>query len=82
DRAGGTLSLPVLAGEAQARRVGYVLSLAGRGLGLGLKSVSIAFAALYTLGLVGGYRRRHDARWRGWIEAQGIVAALATVVPF
>lgn len=76
DRAEGTLSLPVLVGEGRARRVGYALALAGALLALPLSPLALPLTALYTLVLLWGYQRPADARWRPWIEAQGVLAAL------
>jgi len=36
--------------------------------------------ALYSALLIWRYRCESDARWRWWIETQGIVAALAALV--
>jgi len=76
DRLSGTLSLPALVGEPAARRIGYALTLAAALLVLFSAPASLLLVALYSAFLVWRYRREHDTRWRGWIEAQGLVAAL------
>ena len=40
-----------------------------------LASISLAGAALYSLGLLWSYRRSHDPIWRPFIEGQGFFAA-------
>ncbi len=80
DRAGGTLSLPVVLGERTARRVGYVLAGLGTLAALAIAPLPFMLTALYSAVITWGYRREHDARWRGWIEAQGVVAGMAALV--
>ena len=80
DLASGTVSLPVLLGEPAARRAGYALVVAGALLALPISPLPFSLTALYSALLIWRYRRESDARWRWWIETQGIVAALAALV--
>ena len=61
-------------------RFTHFAEIIGGNAGFVQTGMVIVVAAGDTLGLVGGYRRRHEARWRGWLEAQGVVAALALAV--
>ena len=79
DHASGTASLPVLIGEPAARRVGYALVAAGALLALPISPFPFLLTAFYSALLIRRYRRESDARWRGWIEGQGLVAALAAL---
>lgn len=80
DRSSGTVSLPVLLGEPSTRRVGYVLAAAAVLLALPLSPLLFLLTALYSAFLLWRYRRESDTRWRAWIEAQGLVAALLTLM--
>lgn len=80
DRAEGTLSLPVLVGEQAARRIGYGLALATVLLALPLSLLALPLTALYSLVLLWRYRRAADARWRPWIEVQGVLAGLLVLL--
>ncbi len=79
DRLSGTESLPALVGDPAARRIGYTLTLVAALLTLWLAPTFFVLAALYTAFLVWRYRPECDARWRGWIEAQGLMAALVSL---
>jgi 4-hydroxybenzoate polyprenyltransferase len=79
DRLSGTVSLPVWLGEANARRVGYLLALMAVLLMLPLNPLSFFLTAIYSSFLVWRYRREQDTRWRFWIEAQGLIAALSNL---
>jgi 4-hydroxybenzoate polyprenyltransferase len=79
DRLSGTFSLPALVGDPAARRFGFSLTLVAALLAL-LVAPSLLLAALYSAFLVWRYRREDDTRWRSWIEAQGIIAALVTLL--
>jgi len=82
DRAGGTLSLPVLVGPTAARRIGGGLAGLAVWLAWPVEPLPFLVTGLYTLFLLWRYHRAHDARWRFWIEAQGLLAAaLALVKP-
>ncbi len=76
DRAAKTLSLPALAGQRVARRVGYGLAIVAALLALPLVSLSVLLTALYSAFLLRRYRQVDDARWRAWIEGQGVIAAM------
>lgn len=80
DLAAKTLSLPALAGQKVARRVGYGLAIVAALLALSLVSLSVLLTALYSAFLLLRYRPEEDARWRGWIEGQGVVAAILSLV--
>ncbi|TWF72954.1 UbiA family prenyltransferase [Kitasatospora viridis] len=75
DRRHGTRSLPVLIGPPAARLVGCLLCTAAILATPGLTPLALATAATAL-----GYRREHDARWRPWIEAQGLLAAALLVL--
>jgi 4-hydroxybenzoate polyprenyltransferase len=79
DRLSGTVSLPVWLGEANAHRVGYLLSLMAVLLMLPLNPLPFLLPAIYSSFLIWRYRREQDARWRFWIEAQGLIAALSNL---
>lgn len=79
DRLSGTASLPALVGEAAARRAGYALTLVAALLTLFLAPTFFLPVALYSAFLVWRYRREADTRWRAWIEAQGLIAALVSL---
>lgn len=80
DRASGTISLPVLLGDPATRRVGYALAVAGALLALPISPLPFLLTAFYSALLNWRYRRESDARWRWWIEMQGLVAALMALV--
>lgn len=80
DSASGTVSLPVLLGDPAARRVGWALAVAGTLLALPISPLPFLLTAFYSALLIWRYCRETDARWRWWIEAQGLVAALAALV--
>lgn len=80
DQKSGTASLPVLLGDTAARRVGYLLGLMTILLTLPLSPIALPLTALYSLFLLWGYQREQDARWRLWIEIQGVVGALLVIV--
>ena len=80
DRLNGTRSLPVVLGEPAARRVGYALAGLGALPALAVAPLPFVLTALYSAILTWGYRRERDARWRGWIEGQGLVAGLAAFI--
>lgn len=71
-----TRSLPVLIGGAWARSVGLVFVALAAGIGAPLAPLPIAGVALYSGLLLVVYERRSDARWRPFIELQGVVAAV------
>lgn len=79
DRLNGTLSWPVICGEITARRLGYALSLLSVPLAMPIAPAPFLLTAGYTIFLTRRYQRRNDSQWRAWIEAQGLVAALATL---
>jgi 4-hydroxybenzoate polyprenyltransferase len=79
DRLSGTYSLPALVGEPAARRAGYALTLVAALVALPVAPATFILTALYTAFLVWRYRREDDVRWRVWIEAQGLIAAVATL---
>jgi hypothetical protein len=76
DSAGGTASLPVLVGVRPARWIGGGLALLSLPLAGGIAWPVFPLTALYTVSLLWGYNPRHDAAWRFWIEAQGLVAGV------
>ncbi|MFJ8475272.1 UbiA family prenyltransferase [Kitasatospora sp. NPDC094011] len=80
DRRRGTRSLPVLIGPLPARLTGCLLCTAAALAALPLDSPALALTALATAVAVAGYRRGQDARWRPWIEAQGVLAAALTLL--
>ncbi len=80
DRVSGTVSLPVLIGPTRAKGVGYALAGVAALIGLTVASLALMGTALYSAFLLWGYRREADARWRPWIEIQGIVAGLLALV--
>ncbi|MEV7595860.1 UbiA family prenyltransferase [Kitasatospora sp. NPDC089797] len=80
DRRRGTRSLPVLVGTRAARLVGCLLCGAAGLTALPLGSPGLLAVALASLATAAAYRREHDARWRPWIEAQGVLAAVLTVL--
>jgi 4-hydroxybenzoate polyprenyltransferase len=80
DRASGTVSLPVLLGDPAARLVGYVLAVAAVFFALPISPFPFLLTAFYSAFLIWRYRRARDARWRVWIEAQGLVAGLVALV--
>jgi hypothetical protein len=80
DRLNGTRSLPVVLGEPAARRVGYILAGLGALPALAVAPLPFVLTAVYSAILIWRYRRERDARWRGWIEAQGVVAGVAALV--
>ncbi len=80
DRAAETLSLPALAGQKVSRRVGYGLAIIAALLALPLASLAIVFTALYSAFLLRRYDPSEDTRWRGWIEGQGVAAAVLSLV--
>ncbi len=80
DRAERTLSLPALVGPKAARGVGYGLAIVTALLALPLFSLPIALTALYSAFLLQRYRPAEDTRWRGWIEGQGVAAAIMSLV--
>jgi 1,4-dihydroxy-2-naphthoate octaprenyltransferase len=82
DHISGTVSLPVLLGDSTARRIGYLLASAGILLALPVAPIPFTVTALYSAFLVWRYRRQDDTQWRAWIEGQGIVAALGTLIRF
>lgn len=73
-------SLPVLLGDYQARMVGMeLLGLSGI-LGFILWHPTFPITALYTGILLIGYRRKMDSVWRPFIELQGGVAGLLSLL--
>lgn len=80
DKKSGTASLPVLWGDTAARRVGYFLGMMAIFLIWPLSPIALPLTALYSLFLLWGYRREQDASLRLWIELQGVVAALLTLL--
>jgi 4-hydroxybenzoate polyprenyltransferase len=78
DRAAKTLSLPALTGQRVARRVGYGLAIVAALLAFA--SLPVLLTALYSALLLLRYRPKADARWRGWIEGQGVAAAMLSLV--
>lgn len=79
DRAAGTHSLPVLLGDSAARRVGYLLALAGAMFPVYLFPLPFLLTGAYSAFLLWRYRREQDSQWRSWIEGQGLIAGLAAL---
>ena len=81
DQLSGVTSLPVLVGETKARRIGQILTWAAAWLMFPLNPLPFLGVAIYSGFLLWRYRRERDARWRPWIEAQGLIAALCNLQP-
>ena len=80
DRAAKTLSLPALVGQKGAHRIGWGLAIVAALLALPLTSLPVALTALYSAFLLWRYRPTADTRWRGWIEGQGVAAAIVSLL--
>lgn len=73
-------SLPVLLGDYQARSVGMALLGLSGIPGFVLSHPTFPITALYTAILLMGYRRRIDSVWRPFIELQGVVAGVLSLI--
>ena len=80
DRVGGTQSLPVMIGDQASRWVGLVMAVASIAVIWPHAVLVFSLTAVYSLLLIWRYEREHDARWRAWIEGQGIVAAVVSIL--
>ncbi|RME46171.1 MAG: hypothetical protein D6796_09360 [Caldilineae bacterium] len=80
DRLSDTVSLPVLVGDRPARWLGGGLILLALLLTTPLFPFPFWVCGGYSAFLLWRYRRRHDARWRVWIEGQGVLAGLAALL--
>ena len=80
DRISGTQSLPVLVGDRPSRWIGGALALASIWLSWPFGALPFTVTAVYSLVLLWQYQRDHDARWRVWIEGQGVVAAVVSML--
>jgi hypothetical protein len=73
-------TLPVLMGERWARIIGMGAVGGAAILGFVMEQPSIPGVALYTAILFIGYRYDRDSQWRPFIEIQGAVAVVLTIV--
>jgi len=80
DRHGKTYSLPILVGDYWARLWGIVLVGVACVVGFLLYHPALPITALYTGILLMGYRRAQDNFWRPFIEAQGVVAGVLSLL--